>query len=163
MFETIDVESKVSSENNYVSSKPATKSSSQLLYLKLTIDAYQYLVLLSDIVEIKSTNQVSPVVVPSAKKNRIYGAFYYQHNIIPVYKLKIEKTASGTKVYISNDELKKAGTDYYNLIIFGDESNYGVIINNLTSSEIVDINFADTKSKLQNYEIIDLKKIIGNL
>lgn len=164
MFETAEVDSSVASlEHHYKSSKPAIKQSGQLLYLKLTIDASQYLVLLSDIVEIKNTNLVSPVVVPSAKKNRIYGAFYYQHNVIPVYKLKIEKTSNGTKVYISSDEMSALNTDYYNLIIFEDESNYGVILNNLSSSEIIDINFADTKSKLQNYEIIDLKKIISNL
>lgn len=136
------------------------ETNNQNLYLKLSIDKKNYIIKFSDIIEIKNTNLVTPLQTAKLQSHKIYGTFYYKQEIIPVYRLGIRQRENNfsIEVRISNDkhDLKK----YYNLLILRHGDYYGLIIDQHTSSEIININITKSDINDSEFEIIDVQKII---
>lgn len=155
--------------NNFtdlVKDKIFNQTRTKLLYLKLEIANFNYLILLSDIIEIKKTNLIAPIMLKSANEKKIYGTFYFQNEIIPVYKLAIKRAGNDISIFIKdckNDKLKVNVNDYQDLLLVENISYYGFIIDGITKSEIIDINFAKSINAIENYDIIDINQLILNI
>ncbi len=138
----------------------------KLLYLKLQIAKYNYLILLSDIIEIKKTNLITSLAVASAHEKKIYGTFYYRHQIIPVYKIGIKRSVDEINIFIDDTKghsYAKGTKKYKNLLIVGQAENYGLIIDDVSASEIIDINFSKSINTNEEYQIIDIKELIKTI
>lgn len=138
----------------------------KLLYLKLEVAKFNYLILLSDIIEIKKTNLVTPILMQSANERKLYGTFYYQNQIIPVYKLGISRNNNEISIFIKDCRQDKKELDiqkYNDLLLVEYNGYYGFIIDDINSSEIIDINFAKSINAIENYDIIDVKQLINNI
>lgn len=141
----------------------------KFLYLKLKIEQDDYLLLLSDIIEIKNTNLITPADSLSLKKQHISGTFYYRHEIIPVYQLIVKHEDKGAKIILDVTDIGLEPKKYYNLLILNQDSYMGFIITGNTHYEIIDINFAQEKkttghiANIANLEILDIKHITNQL
>jgi hypothetical protein len=153
-------ETKISYKNKYNNS---VETDNKVLYLKLTVAEQNYLILLSDITELKNTNLITPVQGHSLKEQNILGTFYYQHKIIPVYKLRIEHEANRAIILLDHSAEALKLKKYYNLLILHQNDHMGFVIAEHTVSEIVDMNFVRARNNIEHLAILDIKKVINKL
>lgn len=131
-------------------------------YLKITVDGKEYLILLSEVIEIKNTNLITPVQSDAMRRCKIYGTFYFQQEIIPVYKLCIKLENDAIKVLIKNTVTDLSLKKYQNLLILRQEGYLGLIIEGHSNSEIIEIMGHDDIEK-NNFNVIDIKQSIRDL
>lgn len=78
----------------------------------------------------------------------------------------IKRGCDQINIYIDDSNMQsyaKKTKKYRNLLIVGQTEHYGLIIDDVSGSEIIDINFSKSINTMEEYEIIDIKELVKTI